>query len=80
MEVANFKAKIAGRKEIIYFEDYWHRAEDRPERPIRDNVDLYRSRLTDVTSWLRIHLVISHYRILSDFEKSKKILFWKITE
>ena len=81
VKATNFKAQIAGKKGIIYFEDYWLRAEDRPERPTGDHIDLWNgSRLTDVTSWLRVQLGISYEGVWSDFEKSKKILFWQVSE
>lgn len=81
IEAVNFKAKIAGKKGIIYFEDYWLRPEDRPERPTGDHIDLWNgSRLTDVTSWLRVQLGISYDGVWSDFEKAKKVLFWKVEE
>ena len=69
----NFKAKIAGKKGIIYFEDYWLRPEDRPERPTGDHIDLWNgSRLTEVSSWLRVQLGISYEGVWSDLEKAKK--------
>ena len=81
IEVTNFKAQLAGKKGIIYFEDYWLRAEDRPERPTGDHIDLWNeSRLTDATSWLRVQLGISYEGVWSDFKKSKKILFWTVVE
>ncbi|OZY83948.1 hypothetical protein CBP51_19330 [Cellvibrio mixtus] len=79
IDAVNFKAQIAGKKGIIYFEDYWLRTEDRPERPTGDHIDLWNgARLTDVTSWLRVQLGISYEGVWSDFEKSKKILFWQV--
>ena len=57
IDAAKFKTRIAGKKGIVYFEDYWLRAEDRPERPTGDHIDLWNgSRLTDLTSWLRVQL------------------------
>lgn len=81
IEAMNFKAKIAGKKGIIYFEDYWLRPEDRPEKPTGDHIDLWNgSRLTEASSWLRVQLGISYEGVWSDLEKAKKIIFWRIEE
>lgn len=81
IEAMSFKAKIAGKKGIIYFEDYWLRPEDRPERSTGDHIDLWNgSRLTDVSSWFRVQLGISYEGVWSDFEKAKKIIFWRVEE
>lgn len=77
----NFKTTIAGKKGIIYFEDYWLRAEDRRDKPTGDHIDLWNgSRLTDITSWLRVQLGLSYEGVWSDFEKAKKVLFWRVEE
>jgi len=77
----DFKAQIAGKKGIIYFEDYWLRAEDKQGNPTGDHIDLWNgSRLTDFTSWFRVQMGISYEGVWSDFEKSKKIIFWRVSE
>jgi hypothetical protein len=78
---ANFKARLAGKKGIVYFEDYWLRATDNLGSPTGDHIDLWNgSRLTDWKSWVRIQFGLVIPEVWSDFEKAKTILFWKIEE
>lgn len=81
LDAVGYKTKIAGKKGILFFRDYWLRSEDRPERPTGDHIDLWNgSRLTDVSSWFRVQFGIVYDGVWSDFEKSKTVLFWKIEE
>lgn len=83
MEISakDFKSKIAGKKGIIFFKDYWLRAEDRKGFPTGDHIDLWNgSRLTDLTSWIRVQFGITYEGVWSDFEKSKQVLFWRVED
>ncbi|GLS26146.1 T6SS effector amidase Tae4 family protein [Marinibactrum halimedae] len=81
IDAMNFKAKVAGQKGIIFFKDYWLRSNDRENRPTGDHIDLWNgSRLTDLTSWIRIQMGIVYDGVWSDFEKSKKIIFWRVAD
>ncbi len=60
-EGKDFREKIAGKKGIIFFKDYWMRSADNPGSPTGDHIDLRSgSRLTDLSSWLRIRF---RYRV-----------------
>lgn len=77
----NFKARLAGQKGIVFFEDYWLRATDNPGKPTGDHIDLWNgSRLSDWSSWVRIQFGLVIPDVWSDLEKAKKILFWKVEE
>ena len=76
-----FKSRVAGKKGIIFFKDYWLRSNDRPEQPTGDHIDLWNgSRITDWTSWLRIQGGIVIPGIWSDLEKASTVLFWQVAE
>ena len=77
----NFKSKIAGRKGIIFFENYWLRSEGRPSYPTGDHIDLWNGqRLTDWSSWIRIQLGVVIPDVWSDLEKAPRVLFWNIPQ
>ena len=77
----DFKTKIAGKKGIIFFANYWLRNEDKPERPTGDHIDLWNgSRLTDWSSWIRIQWGVVIPDVWSDLEKAPKVVFWNIPQ
>lgn len=81
VDAKDFKSRIAGKKGIIFFKDYWLRSEDRKGSPTGDHIDLWDgSRLTDLTSWIRIQFGITYDGVWSDFEKAKKVLFWRVED
>ncbi len=76
-----FKTKITGKKGIIFFQNYWQRNEDAPERTTGDHIDLWNgSRLTDWSSWIRIQWGVVIPDVWSDLEKAPKVLFWNIPQ
>ncbi len=78
-EGEGFRAKIAGKKGIVFFKDYWMRSVDRPASPTGDHIDLWNgSRLTDWSSWARIRFGIVIPNLWSDLEKSKQVIFWQV--
>ncbi len=77
----DFKSKIAGKKGIIYFHNYWMRSQDKPGQPTGDHIDLWNgSRLTDWFSWIRIQLNVVIPGVWSDLESSPKVLFWRVPQ
>ncbi|QLE84479.1 hypothetical protein FLM48_04870 [Shewanella sp. Scap07] len=76
--VRDFKKHISGKKEIIFFKDYWLRNSDPTNNPTGDHIDLWNgSRLTDWTSWIRISTGLTIDGVWSDFSQSKEIIFWR---
>lgn len=76
-----FKSRLAGKKGIIFFKDYWERSVDKPGNPTGDHIDLWNgSRLTDWRTWLRIRLGIVIPGVWSGLEKATTVLFWKVEE
>ncbi len=77
----DFKSKLAGKKGIIFFKDYWVRSIDSPDRPTGDHIDLWNgSRLTDWRTWIRIQFGLVIPDVWSDLEQATEILFWKLEE
>ena len=75
----NYKSVISGKIGIIFFKDYWLRDTDKKDKPTGDHIDLWnKNRITDWSSWLRIQFGIVIPDVWSDFEKSKKIMFWSV--
>ena len=73
-----YKNKLAGKRGVIFFKDYWQREIGGRRESFRnrsgDHIDLWNgTRLTDWISWVRILLGIS------DYTKSKSIWFWRVT-
>jgi hypothetical protein len=65
--------KISGKTGILFLQNYWGSGHQ------GDHIDLFNgSRLTDLTSWARIHLGISVEGIWSDYRKSQSALFWQV--
>jgi len=81
LDASGYKTKIAGKKGIIFFKDYWLRTVDRPDRPTGDHIDLWNgSRITDVSSWFRVQFGIVYEGVWSDFEKSNTVIFWRVDD
>lgn len=89
IEPKNFDSSISGKKGIIFFKDYWQRTANGKKEIFHnrsgDHIDLWNiSRLTDLSSWVRIHLRIGRFGLhsisdaWSDFEDSKSIWFWNM--
>jgi len=75
IDAQTFKAKLSGKKDIIFFKDYWQRPGETDNRS-GDHIDLWNgSRLTDWTTWFRIQLGISYDGYWSEFARSKTVLF-----
>ncbi|NJO17840.1 MAG: hypothetical protein HC877_19545 [Thioploca sp.] len=84
-----FEKVLVGMTGIIFFKDYWQTEINGKKEEFRnrsgDHIDLWNgSRLTDWTSWVRIHIRIGHFGLhsfvngLSDLRQSKSIWFWRI--
>lgn len=73
-----YVSRIAGRCGIIFYKDYWGPGN------AGDHIDLWNgSRLTDWTSWARIHVRLGDVGIHtvgggSDMEKAKAVWFWPL--
>lgn len=85
---SEFSSALNGKKGIIFFKDYWRRTISGKKESLRnrsgDHIDIWNgSRITDLSSWARIHLRIGSLGIhsitdrFSDFEDSKEIWFWE---
>jgi hypothetical protein len=86
----NFQANILGRTGIIFFRDYWQRNINGKVELFRnrsgDHIDLWNgSRLTQLSSWARIHIRVSNLGMhsiplfgVSDLEDSRAIWFWSV--
>lgn len=83
-----FSAELSGKRGIIFFKDYWRRTLSGKKESFRnrsgDHIDIWNgSRITNLSSWARIHLRIGSFGIhsitdeFSDFEDSKEIWFWE---
>ena len=79
-----FKDKLAGRKGIIYFKDYWQRAGEEHRSRSGDHIDLWNgSSLTSGWSWWRIHVRVGSFGAhsifdVSDYEQAKAVWFWRV--
>lgn len=81
IEPKNFSERIAGRKGIIFFKDYWTRSSDAPNTPTGDHIDLWNgSRLTDWKTYFRVQWGIVIPNVWSDLEAATTITFWQVTE
>jgi hypothetical protein len=87
----SFSKELSGKKGIIFFKDYWQRTNSGNQESFRnrsgDHIDIWNgSRITDITSWARINLRFGSFGLhtitdrFSDFEESKEIWFWEITQ
>lgn len=75
----NYKSRIAGKKGIIFFKDYWMRSSDSPGNPTGDHIDLWNgSRLTDWKTYFRIQWGIVVPNVWSDLEAATQITFWQV--
>lgn len=72
--------KIEGKRGIVFFQNYWGPGNQ------GDHIDLWNgSRLTDWSSWVRIHSrlgasVLHAFADLSDYTKSQSVWFWPVFE
>ena len=74
-----FSSKLASRKGILFFKDYWQRSGESSNHRSGDHIDLWNgSRLTDWTTWLRIQLHLSLDGVWSDYRGSKAVWFWEV--
>jgi len=65
--------KIAGRSGVIFIQNYWG-----PGRQ-GDHIDLWSgARLTDFSSWFRVHMGISWEGLMTDYRKASAIWFWYV--
>ena len=89
IEPSEFAEKLRGKKGIIFFKDYWQRTINGKKESFRnrsgDHIDLWNGhRITDWTSWARIHIRIGRFGLhsisdkWSDYEDSKSIWFWRV--
>lgn len=90
----SFPEKLSGKTGIMFFKDYWRRefTDKNGKKKIQafrnrsgDHIDLWNgSRLTELSSWFRIHLRIGSYGLhslsdeWSDYEDAKGIWFWRV--
>lgn len=72
--------KIAGRSGIIFLADYWPRPGETGTTRTGDHIDLWNgSRMTEYSSWLRVHFGVSWDGYWSDFRRASRTLFWAIS-
>lgn len=75
----DFDDTIDGKTGIIFFKDYWQREKETGKQRTGDHIDLWNgSRLTTLSSWLRIQWGLSWDGLWSDFSRAKQILFWEV--
>jgi hypothetical protein len=86
----NFSKQLSGKTGIIFFKDYWRRTNKDVTESHRnrsgDHIDFWNgSRITNTSSWARIHLRFGNFGLhsisdeWSDYEDSKQIWFWAVT-
>jgi hypothetical protein len=65
--------KIGGKRGIVFFKNYWGQGRQ------GDHIDLWNgTRLTDWTSWARVHAYISLEGVWSDYRKAEAAWFWMV--
>lgn len=75
----NAFAEISGRTGIIFLANYWQRPSDKGNTRSGDHIDLWNgSRMTSLSSWLRVNLGISWDGVWSDFRLASRVLFWPL--
>jgi hypothetical protein len=81
----NWRDKVAGRTGIIYFFGYWQQEGDSPNNLSGGHIDLWNGeRVTNngfigmAGNFLRFTANRPHWANLSDYGKSKQILFWSL--
>lgn len=84
-DAKDFVDRIGGKRGIVLFKDYWLRAGEAFDSRSGDHIDLWNgSRLTEWTSWVRIHLRLGNIGLhsvvsgVSDLEDAKAIWFWEV--
>lgn len=79
VEPKDFTKKIATRRGIVFFQNYWGHGSQ------GDHIDLWNgSRLTGPMSWARIHLRFGSPSVAnaifgSDLSKAQQIWFWSVS-
>ncbi|AVS79690.1 hypothetical protein C8244_00245 [Paracidovorax avenae] len=72
-EASNAFERVDHKKGIIFFKDYYGPG------MTGDHIDLYNGiRMTEVSSWFRIHARISWSGVWSNFREAKSIWFWEL--
>lgn len=75
----NIRAQILGQTGIVFFKDYWQRKKETFRNRSGDHIDLWNgSRLTSLSSWVRILFGITIPGVWSDFENSRQFWFWRV--
>jgi hypothetical protein len=78
-EPRKFSADLKGRTGIIFFKDYWLRKGESHRTRSGDHIDLWNgSRLTDISSLVRIQLRIVIPGTWSDFHEAREVWFWPV--
>jgi hypothetical protein len=71
--------KISGRSGIIFLANYWRRPGESGTTRTGDHIDLWNgSRMTEYSSWLRVHFGVSWDGYWSDYRLASRTLFWAI--
>ncbi len=74
-----FEETLSGQQGVIFFKDFWRRANETTTNRSGDHIDLWNGRrLTDWLSYPRIQMGFSIEGTFSDFHDSKDIWFWKV--
>lgn len=77
IDPSTFQKVLSGRTGVIYFKDYWRRANESEEARSGDHIDLWsKSRITGGSMFYRG--IIEFLGIVSDLNKSKEIWFWEV--
>ncbi len=72
----NVFEKINDRTGIVYLANYWER---KPGERSGDHIDLWNgSRMTEYSSWLRVHFGFAWDGVWSDYKRATEVLFWNI--
>lgn len=67
------KKGIPGRSGIVFFQNYWGAGAQ------GDHIDLWNgSRLTDMLSWVRIHMRFRDIGLGTDYRKAQSVWFWPL--
>lgn len=75
----DFENSLEGQQGIIFFKDFWRRANETSANRSGDHIDLWNGRrLTDWLSYPRIQMGFSIEGTFSDYHESKDIWFWKV--
>ncbi|NKI93705.1 T6SS effector amidase Tae4 family protein [Rhizobacter sp. SG703] len=71
--------KISGRSGIIFLANCWRRPGESGTARTSDHIDLWNgSRMTEYSSWLRVHFGVSWEGHWSDYRLAPRTLFWAV--